>query len=305
MPARRPPRGASNLRAFAQPGTDATLASLRALTDAPREVLVAGSRMLAMVDIYPNVLQPRTHFDAELLDELAADIAAHGVLQPPIVRPRSSGEGYEIVAGERRYQAARLAGLEAIPVLVRELSDDEARVISLVENLQREDLSEADEFAFLSRLARDQGLSTRQIAALIHRSHMYVQRRLHVEEAGLTHAYARGDVTLEDVALTREQAQDLPELPEEDGVAAGGGRPGVRGRRAVDALRPYERLAAVARRTDFRALPDRRRARQVLAEALVALQRALDQLEDDLDYDADGPDGAHGPQDGDQKTPPE
>src|SRR5690242_9592433 len=149
MPARRPPKGTSNLRAFAQPGTDATLASLRALTDAPREVLVAGSRMLPLAEIYPNMLQPRTHFDAALLDELAADIAAHGLLQPPIVRPRSSGEGYEIVAGERRYQAARLAGLEAIPVLVRQLSDDEARVISLVENLQREDLSEADEFAFL------------------------------------------------------------------------------------------------------------------------------------------------------------
>src|SRR5579862_8122581 len=118
MPARRPSREPSNLRAFAQPSGDDTLASLRALTEAPRDVLVAGSRMLSLAEIHPNVLQPRTHFDAERLDELAADIAAHGVLQPPIVRPRPAG-GYEIVAGERRYQAARLAGLEAIPVLVR------------------------------------------------------------------------------------------------------------------------------------------------------------------------------------------
>ncbi len=287
---RRPPREQSNLRAFAQPSSDDVLTSLRALTEAPRDVLVSGSRMLSLADIHPNALQPRTHFDAERLDELAADIAAHGILQPPIVRPRPDG-GYEIVAGERRYQAARLAGLEAIPVLVRELSNDDARVISLVENLQREDLSEEDEYAFLFRLSQEQGLSTRQIGALIHRSHMYVQRRLRIEEAGLSGAHADGLVTMEDMALTREQAQALSELPSDGDLP----RPDdeqypspsptrlSRGRRAVDALRPYERLAAVARRTDFRAFPDHYRARQVLAEAVDALQRALDQLlaEDD------------------------
>jgi len=276
MAERRPPKGPSHLRAFAEPGTDATLASLRALTEAPRDFLVAGARMLPLSDVFPNILQPRTRFDADLLDELAADIAAHGVLQPPIVRPRPQG-GYEIVAGERRYRAARLAGLQTIPVLVRELSDDEARIISLVENLQRENLSAADERAFLLRLSEEGGLSTRQISALIHRSHMYVQRRLQLEEAGLGEQYDRGEVTLEDTALTREQAQELPPLSVDDG--AGEGAPGRRGRRAVDALRPYERLTAVARRTDFRALPDRRRAREVLGEAIDALRRALDQLE--------------------------
>ena len=262
-------------------------------------MLVAGSRMLSLAEIHPNILQPRTHFDAERLDELAADIAAHGILQPPIVRPRPEG-GYEIVAGERRYQAARLAGLETIPVLVRALSDDDARVISLVENLQREDLSEEDESAFLLRLSQEQGLSTRQIGALIHRSHMYVQRRLQLEEAGLSDAHADGLVTLEDMSLTREQAQELAALPDEDIASismdedqqhaasplpseqpselAGDVVRLSRGRRAVDALRPYERLTAVARRTDFRAFPDRYRARQVLAEAVDALQRALDQL---------------------------
>jgi hypothetical protein len=118
---------------------------------------------------------------------------------------------------------------------------------------------------------------------------MYVHRRLQVDAAGLAGAYAGEEVTLEDVALTREQALALAELPEPGAPGAsegeeedpGGGprrRPGGRGRRAVDALRPYERLAAVARRTDFRALPDHRRARQVLGEALAALQHALDQL---------------------------
>ncbi len=96
------------------------------------------------MDIHLPPKQPRRYFDAEALQTLATSIAQHGVLQPLLVRPRSAG-GYELVAGERRYRAAQLSGLSAVPVIVRELDNNEAWQIALVENLQREDLNPIEE----------------------------------------------------------------------------------------------------------------------------------------------------------------
>lgn len=101
---------------------------------------VSDLRHIKLDEIHPNPNQPRRHFDDEALDELAQSIAQHGVVQPIVVAPRQGG-GYQIVAGERRWRGARIAGLEKIPALVRTLSDQHKLEVSLIENLQRRDLN--------------------------------------------------------------------------------------------------------------------------------------------------------------------
>lgn len=90
--------------------------------------------------IVPNAFQPRTQFDQAALDDLAASVKAHGILQPIMVRPSGKGR-YELVAGERRFRAAELAGLSRVPVIVREITDEESLTVALIENIQREDLN--------------------------------------------------------------------------------------------------------------------------------------------------------------------
>ena len=99
---------------------------------------------LGINDIEPNRDQPRKHFDEEALSELADSIALHGVIQPLLVRPISDG-GYQLIAGERRWRASRLAGLTEVPVVIREMTDSEAMELALIENLQREDLNPIEE----------------------------------------------------------------------------------------------------------------------------------------------------------------
>ncbi|GAA5502685.1 nucleoid occlusion protein [Deinococcus xinjiangensis] len=102
-----------------------------------------GAQSLPIKRLRPGAGQPRREFDAQRLDELARSVQERGILQPLLVRP--SGEGYEIVAGERRWRAAQLAGLTEVPVIIRSLTDGEARQLALIENLQREDLNLLDE----------------------------------------------------------------------------------------------------------------------------------------------------------------
>lgn len=99
---------------------------------------------LSINDIEPNRDQPRKHFDEAALSELADSIALHGVIQPLLVRPISDG-GYQLIAGERRWRASRLAGLTEVPVVIREMTDSEAMELALIENLQREDLNPIEE----------------------------------------------------------------------------------------------------------------------------------------------------------------
>lgn len=99
-----------------------------------------GTVTLKISEIEPNRTQPRKEFDEQALSELAESISQHGLLQPLLVRPLTLG-GYQIVAGERRYRASRMAGLTEVPVIIKELTDTETMEIALIENLQREDLS--------------------------------------------------------------------------------------------------------------------------------------------------------------------
>ncbi len=129
--------------------------------------------ILQMDVMVPGQYQPRTHMDEGALYELAESIKAQGIMQPILVRRLAKGEHagkYEIIAGERRFRAARIAGLAEVPVLVREVPDEAAAAMALIENIQREDLNPLEEAQGLSRLVKEFGLTHEQAAQAVGRS---------------------------------------------------------------------------------------------------------------------------------------
>lgn len=124
---------------------------------------------LKLIDIEPNKEQPRKTFDETALSELADSISRNGVLQPLLVRPMTDGT-YQLVAGERRWRASRLAGLTEVPVVIKEMSDEQAMEIALIENLQREDLNPIEEAEGLKLLIDRYGLTQEEAAVRVGRS---------------------------------------------------------------------------------------------------------------------------------------
>lgn len=120
-------------------------------------------------ELTPNKNQPRKEFDLSALEELADSIKEHGVIQPLIVRPLSLG-GYEIVAGERRYRACRMAGITKVPVIIKELDDSTTMQIALIENLQREDLSPIEEALGYKNLIDEYGFTQEKISITVGKS---------------------------------------------------------------------------------------------------------------------------------------
>lgn len=127
---------------------------------------------LSLNDIEPCRFQPRTEFNQEALQSLANSIKEKGVLQPILVRRK--GKKYEIIAGERRWRAAKMAGLETVPALVRKLSDQEALEIALIENLQRENLSAIEEAEGLNRLMSEYQYTQENLGKVISKSRSYI-----------------------------------------------------------------------------------------------------------------------------------
>jgi ParB family transcriptional regulator, chromosome partitioning protein len=128
---------------------------------------------LLLADMVPGAYQPRTRMDEGALYELAESIKAQGIMQPILVRKVANGANsgkYEIIAGERRYRAAKLAGLDSVPVLVRDVPDEAAAAMSLIENIQREDLNPLEEAHGLQRLVKEFGLTHEQAAQAVGRS---------------------------------------------------------------------------------------------------------------------------------------
>lgn len=148
-------------------------------------------------DIVPGRSQPRTAFEGDRLTELAESIRLHGILQPLIVSPADEHGKHRLIAGERRWQAARQAGLEVVPIIQRESEARQAVEIALVENLQREDLRPLEEAAAFDRLSRDHGLTQEQIAAAIGRSRSSVANtmRLLTLPPAVRQALTRGEIT--------------------------------------------------------------------------------------------------------------
>ncbi len=139
-------------------------------------------RRMPIERVYSNPNQPRQRFDEDGLQDLAASIREHGVLQPVLVRPRADGD-YQIVAGERRWRASKIAGLSVIPVIVEHIDDEAALEIAIIENLQREDISPLEEAEIFERMTRDHGYSLRKLATKLGKDKGYLENRLRLADA--------------------------------------------------------------------------------------------------------------------------
>lgn len=166
------------------------------------------SNYLPVDSIRPGRFQPRTHFKQEALDELAQSIKSQGIIQPIVVRRMN--DGYEIIAGERRWRAAQLAGLNKIPVLVRDLPDEAVLAMSLIENIQRQDLNVLEEANALYRLLNEFNLTHQEVAEAVGKSRTNVSNILrllklnidvkHLLETGLIEmGHARALLALEGI----------------------------------------------------------------------------------------------------------
>ena len=142
-----------------------------------------GVRNIPLDRITPNPEQPRMTFDEQALAELTASIREHGVLQPVLVRPLGEHHHYQLVAGERRWRAARQAGLTEIPALIEQLDDETALEIGIIENLQREDLSPLEEAMIYERMTSEHGYSVRRLAQKLGKDKGYVENRLRLASA--------------------------------------------------------------------------------------------------------------------------
>lgn len=146
----------------------------------PSTPLTDGSRSLAVEQLVPNPSQPRSQIAPEDLEGLRASIAARGIIEPIVVRPKAGR--FQIIAGERRWRAAQLAGLERVPVVVREASDEDVGLLALVENLQREDLNPIEEALAFRQLADAGGMTHDAIASEVGRSRTAVTNTLRLLE---------------------------------------------------------------------------------------------------------------------------
>ena len=133
--------------------------------------------MLSINDVEPNRNQPRKNFNQKALEELAKSIEQNGIIQPILVRPMSDGS-YQLIAGERRWRAARMAGLHEVPVTIREMTDEEASVFALIENLQREDLNPVEEAEGLKSLIETYGFTQEEAADKVGKSRTAVTNTL-------------------------------------------------------------------------------------------------------------------------------
>lgn len=174
----------------------------------------AGVQALAIASIRPHPGQPRRHFDDAALDELAKSIASRGLIQPIVVRPQ--GDGYQIVAGERRWRAAQRAHLHEIPAIVRDFTEAETLEVALVENIQRQDLNAIEEAEAYHRLIADYGHSQEALARLVHKSRSHVANlirlldlpqvvRAAVADGQLSMGHARALITAPDPAALARQ----------------------------------------------------------------------------------------------------
>ena len=169
-------------------------------------------------DIRPNSAQPRKNFDEEKLRELARSIKTNGVIQPLIVR--ESTNGYELVAGERRWRAARLAGLRTVPCIVRNFDDRQNAIVAIIENMQREDLDPIEEALGLKSMTEKYGFTQEQVSASLGRSRTYITNSIrllklpeeiqqYVSSGQMSAAHGRTIINIPDKAKQKEIADKI------------------------------------------------------------------------------------------------
>ena len=194
---------------------------------------------LSINEIEPNHEQPRKSFEPQALSELSESIKEHGILQPLLVRPMADGS-YRLVAGERRYRAARMAGLTEVPVTIREMTDEEESIFALIENLHREDLNAIEEAQGLKTLIDTFGLTQEQAAQRVGKSRVAVTNSLRllnlpddisslVKEGKLSAGHAKALLSFED----KKEASRIAQLVVKDDIS----------------VRDVERLAKSAQKT--------------------------------------------------------
>lgn len=177
-----------------------------------------GTVAVRISEIEPNRNQPRKDFDEEALAQLSESIRQHGVLQPLLVRPIPGVGNYQLVAGERRWRAARMAGLSEVPVIIKELNDSETMEIALIENLQRQDLNPIEEAEGYKRLMESFHLTQEEIAKRVGKSRPAVANSLRllslpekilgmVQSAALSQGHARALMAIEDPELMEKAAE--------------------------------------------------------------------------------------------------
>jgi len=155
-----------------------------------------GVREIEIARIRPNPRQPRMRFDEAALDELAESIAERGVLQPILLRP--DGDGFQIIAGERRWRAAQRAQLHAIPAIVRDVDDSGTAELALIENIQREDLNAIEEADAYKQLIDLYGHTQEQLGKIVHKSRSHVANLLRLLELPemIRQSLVRGDISM-------------------------------------------------------------------------------------------------------------
>lgn len=226
-----------------------------------------GAVELNINELEPNRGQPRKEFSEEAMRELADSIAQHGVLQPLLVRPLLSG-GYQIVAGERRWRASRMAGLATVPALIRELTDSEVMQIALIENLQREDLKPLEEAQGYQALMEEFGFTQDEISKSVGKSRPAVTnalRLLNLPEA-VRGMLARGD-------LSAGHARTLLSFKDEAAMLAAAKRVVAEGL----SVRELEKMAKKANEEKPEAVRSTRRIRYY-DEAELALRDTLNRV---------------------------
>ena len=189
------------------------------LGDAALQTQEGGSVFLPIAQVEPGMKQPRKRFDQESLSDLADSIRAHGIIQPLTVRRLASGY-YQIIAGERRWRAAKLAGLEEVPAVIIEADDRKVMELGLIENLQREDLNPIEEAMGYRALVEDYGLTQEEVARQVGKSRPAIANALRLmglpdavrqllEEGKLSAGHGRALLTLSDGGLQRKLAQKI------------------------------------------------------------------------------------------------
>lgn len=239
-------------------GLDALFADNLVELDEPKKA----DTTLRLSQIEPDKNQPRKHFEEEAMEQLSASIKAHGLIQPIIVTP-IDGERYRIIAGERRWRACRMAGLEEVPVLIREYTPQEISEISLIENLQREDLNPIEEALGYKNLMEVYHMTQEKIAETVSKSRSAVANTLRllalpeqildfIKTAELSAGHARALLSLEDAdtqlaianriiteGLSVRQAEDLVKKAKKEPTAPAAADPAV-----VQALKELETRAS-------------------------------------------------------------
>lgn len=248
-------------------------------TTSPAPATLSGLASLPIATIEPHPEQPRRHFDEAALDELAASIAARGVIQPVIVRPHGPGR-YQLVAGERRWRAAQRAELKKIPAVVKEVSDEKVLELALVENIQRQELNPIEEAKAFRQLIDNIGLTQEELSERIGKSRTVIATFMRflklpndiqklLEEEKISAGHARALLMTEDVSIQRSVARKILEegisVREAEKAVKSGGATGAKKtvedkKKLKDSLDPNLKLAETKLRrhlgTNVRIVPN-------------------------------------------------